>query len=35
MARQMDGDEALASGSVALSTLLSLGSLTAALWFTQ
>ena len=35
MARQMGGDEALASGSVALSTMLSLGSLTAALWFTR
>jgi hypothetical protein len=35
MARQMDGDEALASGSVALSTVLSLASLTAALWFTR
>jgi hypothetical protein len=35
MAREMDGDEALASGSVALSTILSLVSLTAALWFTR
>lgn len=35
MARQMDGDEALASGSVALSTMLSVVSLTAALWLTR
>jgi predicted permease len=35
MARQMDGDEALASGSVALSTLLSVASLAASLWLTR
>lgn len=35
MARQMDGDEALASGSIAMSTILSLFSLTAALWITR
>jgi hypothetical protein len=34
MARQMGGDEALASGSIALSTLLSVLSLSAALWLT-
>jgi predicted permease len=35
MARQMGGDEALASGSIALSTLLSAFSLSAALWLTR
>ena len=35
MARQMGGDEALASGSIALSTLLSAISLAAALWMTR
>ncbi len=35
MARQMDGDEALASGSVALSTMLSIVSLTVALWISR
>lgn len=35
MARQMGGDEALASGSIALSTLLSALSLSAALWLTR
>jgi hypothetical protein len=35
MAQQMDGDEALASGSVALSTLLSVVSLAASLWLTR
>jgi predicted permease len=35
MARQMDGDEALASGSVALSTMLSIASLTVALWISR
>jgi predicted permease len=35
MARQMDGDEALASGSVALSTVLSVASLAASLWLTR
>jgi predicted permease len=34
MARQMGGDEALASGSIALSTLLSAVSLSVALWLT-
>jgi predicted permease len=34
MARQMRGDEALASGSIALSTLLSAVSLGVALWIT-
>jgi predicted permease len=34
MARQMGGDEALASGSIALSTLLSSISLAVALWVT-
>lgn len=34
MAKQMGGDEALASGSIALSTVLSVVSLAAALWFT-
>ena len=34
MARQMGGDEALASGSIALSTLLSTISLAIALWMT-
>jgi len=32
MAKQMGGDEALASGSIALSTLLSAASLAVALW---
>jgi predicted permease len=32
MAREMDGDETLASGSIALSTVLSMGSLAAVLW---
>jgi predicted permease len=35
MARQMGGDEALASGSIALSTLLSFISLGIALWATS
>jgi malate permease and related proteins len=35
MARQMSGDEALASGSIALSTLLSFISLSIALWVTS
>jgi predicted permease len=35
MARQMGGDEALASGSIALSTLLSFISLSIALWVTS
>jgi predicted permease len=35
MARQMGGDEALASGSIALSTLLSFISLAIALWATS
>ena len=35
MARQMGGDEALASGSIALSTLLSFVSLSVALWVTS
>ena len=35
MARQMGGDEALASGSIALSTLLSALSLSAALWLAR
>jgi malate permease and related proteins len=35
MARQMGGDEALASGSIALSTLLSFISLSVALWITS
>jgi malate permease and related proteins len=35
MARQMGGDEALASGSIALSTLLSFISLSVALWVTS
>ena len=35
MARQMGGDEALASGSIALSTLLSFVSLSVALWLTS
>ena len=35
MARQMGGDEALASGSIALSTLLSAPGLAAALWLTS
>jgi predicted permease len=35
MARQMGGDEALASGSIALSTLLSFISLSVALWLTS
>ncbi len=35
MARQMGGDEALASGSIALSTVLSAFCLAAALWLTS
>jgi predicted permease len=35
MAREMDGDEALASGSIALSTMLSVVSLAATLWLTD
>jgi malate permease and related proteins len=35
MARQMDGDATLASGSVALSTMLSLASMTLVLWLTS
>jgi predicted permease len=35
MARQMDGDEPLASGSIAVSTILSPISLAVALWLTR
>jgi predicted permease len=35
MAKQMDGDDALASGSIAISTILSPASLALALWLTR